>query len=355
MRTHIFSIAFASALFALPAVSQTMSDLGQKPLSTWGIGSAQFSGITPIGVGRYALVSDKEPTDGFYMMNIAQDEQTGEITDVKLEGFKGNPSPIVDDKGISVRDCEGIVWFPSAGTLFISGEGDQAILEYALNGTPTGRRLAVPAIMAADKIYPNYGFEALAYSPEHHLFYTVTESMLRADGTAAGPLAPGATNLLRIQTFGDDLQPRASYAYRMDAGRKAKFGTTYVYGVSEVLPLPDGRLLVLEREANIPRGGIGSECICKLFEVRPSEGWTIDSSTSLQQLDPNRFLVKRLLFTVTTRMNLLQQNFANYEGMCLGRRLADGRQTILLVSDSQGGYGRGPVHLKDYVRVLIID
>ena len=89
--------------------------------------------------------------------------------------------------------------------------------------------------------------------------------------------------------------------------------------------------------------------------MRPSEGWTIDSSTSLQQLDPNRFLIKRLLFTVTTRMNLLQQNFANYEGMCLGRRLADGRQTILLVSDSQGGYGRGPVHLKDYVRVLIID
>lgn len=355
MRRYILSIALAFACLSLPSSSQTLGDLGQKPLSHWGIGSAQFSGITPIGSGRYALVSDKEPTDGFYVISITQDEQTGEITDARLEGFKGNPTPTLDDKGLSVRDCEGVAWFPVAGTLFISGEGDQAILEYALDGTPTGRRLAVPTIMATDKINPNYGFEALAYTSTHHLFYTVTESMLRADGTAAGPLSPGSANLLRLQTFGDDLQPRSAYAYRMDRGRNAKFGTTYVYGVSEVLPLPDGRLLVMEREANIPRGGIGAECVCKIFETRPSEGWTIDSSTSLQQLDPNRFLVKRLLYAITTRMNLLQQNFANYEGMCLGRRLADGRQTILLVSDSQGGYGRGPVHLKDYVRVLIVD
>lgn len=355
MRHYILSIALASSFLPLPSAAQTLSDLGQKPLSGWGIGSAQFSGITPIGSGRYALVSDKEPTDGFYVMSIAQDEQTGEITDAKLEGFNGNPTPTLDSQGLSVRDCEGIAWFHPAGTLFISGEGDQAILEYALDGTPTGRRLAVPAIMGQDKIYPNYGFEALAYSSTHHLFYTITESMLRADGTAAGPLSPGTANLLRLQTFGDDLRPASAYAYRMDSGRKTKFGSTYVYGVSEILPLPDGRVLVLEREANIPRGGIGAECICKIFETRPSEGWTIDSSTSLQQLNPNRFLVKRLLFTFTTRMNLLQQNFANYEGMCLGRRLADGRQTILLVSDSQGGYGRGPVHLKDYIRVLVID
>ena len=32
----------------------------------------------------------------------------------------------------------------------------------------------------------------------------------------------------------------------------------------------------------------------------------------------------------------------------------DGRQTLLLIRDSQGGYGKGPVHLKDYIRVLIL-
>ena len=167
-------------------------------------------------------------------------------------------------------------------------------------------------------------------------------------------MSPGTTNLLRLQTFGDDLRPASAYAYRMDSGRKTKFGSTYVYGVSEILPLPDGRVLVLEREANIPRGGIGSECICKIFETRPSEGWTIDSSTSLQQLDPNRFLVKRLLFTFTTRMNLLQQNFANYEGMCLGPLTKSGRQTLILVSDSQCRQATKHFQMKDNIRVIVL-
>ena len=46
--------------------------------------------------------------------------------------------------------------------------------------------------------------------------------------------------------------------------------------------------------------------------------------------------------------------FANYEGMCLGRPLPDGRQTLLLVNDSQGGYRKGPFRLKDYIKVIVI-
>ena len=41
--------------------------------------------------------------------------------------------------------------------------------------------------------------------------------------------------------------------------------------------------------------------------------------------------------------------------MCLGRRLADGRQTILCVSDAQGGAGRCGVHLRDFLRVVVLD
>lgn len=344
-----------AALFAyFAANAQQAVDLGQKAFSNWGIGAGQYSGIAPLGDNRYAIVSDKEPADGFFTFLIDQDPATGEVTSAYLEGFHGNPSPTLDASGISTRDCEGVAYFPKAGTVFISGEGDQQILEYTMKGVPTGRALNVPRIFSLPNIVGNYGFESLTYCPETHRFWTTTESTLPADGKSAGPSAPGVQNLLRLQAFDDDLNPVAQYAYRMDRGRSEDFGRIYVFGVSEVTALPDGRLLVLEREANIPQAYLNSECICKIFLVDPTQGWQVDSSTSLASLDPNRFLVKQLIATFSTRLTLFRQTFANYEGMCIGRRLDDGRQTLLVISDSQGGYGRGPVRLKDYIRAFIL-
>lgn len=236
----------------LGAAAQSALELKQVPLSRWNVGSAQYSGIAPLGQNRYAVVSDKEPADGFFIFRIDQNAHTGEVTQVYLEGFRGNPSPRVDATGTCLRDCEGIAYLPSAGTVFISGEGDQEILEYALDGKPTGRRLNVPRIFALQHIVPNYGFEALTYSETARRFWTTTESMLPADGAAAGPLHPGVQNLLRLQAFGDNLEPAAQYAYRMDRGRTDDFGKTYVYGVPELTALPDGRLLVLNAKPTLP-------------------------------------------------------------------------------------------------------
>ena len=338
----------------MAATAQTAAELKQVALSKWSVGSAQYSGITPLGDSRYAVVSDKEPTDGFFTFRIYQNPLTGEVTSVMLEGFKGNAHPHVDANGISVRDCEGIAYLPSTQTLFISGEGDQEILEYSLSGQPTGRKLQVPAIFSLKNIVPNYGFEALTYDAATHRFWTTTESMLPIDGQAAGPLHPGVQNLLRLQAFDDNLQPVAQYAYRMDRGRTDDFGKTYVYGVPELTALPDGRLLVLEREANITAGGLSSEVRCKLFIVNPSQGHQIDSSVSLPVLDPNHFLVKKLLADWTTSVQPFKLSFANYEGMCLGRTLNDGRLSLLLISDSQGGYRKGPFQLKDYIKVILL-
>lgn len=350
-----FLASSALALLGGSSLSaQQAVELKQVSLGKWSVGAANYSGITALGNGNYAVVSDKEPQDGFFLFHIAQNAMTGAVEGVRLEGFKGNPNPRLDSKGISARDTEGIAYYPAAKTLFISGEGDQAIWEYDLEGRPTGRQMRVPGIMAADKIVPNYGFEALAYDAHSHCFWTVTESTLPADGAAAGPKHPGAQNLLRLQSFDEDLQPLAQYAYRMDRGIREDFGQTYVFGVPAVTALPDGRLLVLEREANISRGYLSSWVRCKLFEVNPVEAYRIDSSTELKTLDGNRFMTKKLLADFTTRLTPFNLSFANYEGMCLGQTLADGRRTLLLISDSQAGAGVGPVRLRDYLKVLIL-
>ena len=345
---------FLLSLMPLIAGAQRAVELKQQNLSKWKIGTANYSGITALGNNRYAVVSDKEPSDGFYIFQIKQDSLEGKIEQVTLKGFHGNPSPNLNESGISVRDCEGIAFFPGSQTVFIAGEGDQAILEYNLDGTLTGRQLQVPAIFSKDQIVSNYGFESLSYSPETHLFWTVTESSLLKDGTVAGPAHPLGQNLLRLQAFDDHLQPVAQYAYRMDRGKSEDFGKIYVLGVSEVTALPDGKLLVLEREADIPKGNLSAEVICKLFLVDPTQSWQIQNDTDLKTLDPNKFVVKTLVSTFTTKYTPFLHNFANYEGMCLGRKLADGRHTLLMISDSQAGFGKGPFRLNDYIKVLIL-
>lgn len=337
------------------ATAQTAVELKQQSLARWGIGTAQYSGIAPMGEGRYALVSDNEPADGFFVFRIAQDSLTGEVASVTLEGFRGKEAATTDSRGNSLRDAEGVAFVPDSRTVFISGEGDQRVLEYDLQGRPTGRQLAVPACFGTDNIYPNYGFEALAYCPATRLFWTTTECPLRADGVPAGPLNPGGGNLLRIQAFGPDLQPAAQYAYRMDRPSVRKLGGLFIFGVSALAALPDGSLLVLEREADVKPRYMGSTVTCKIFRVRPQESWQIDSQTDMNRLDAHRFMVKEPVAAFTTRVSALRIDFANYEGMCPGIRLSDGRQTILLVSDSQGGAGKGPFRLKDYIKVLVLN
>ena len=61
---------------------------------------------------------------------------------------------------------------------------------------------------------------------------------------------------------------------------------------------------------------------------------------------------RRELAEWTSRFTLTDTRFANYEGMCLGPVLADGRQTLLLLSDSQAGMGRLFWHLRDRLMVV---
>lgn len=329
--------------------SEGQVGIPQQNLAEWGIHAANYSGITPIGDGRYAVVSDKENADGFYIWKISQDAESGRVLSVENEGYFANK---IDPS--SGRDCEGIAWLPKTRTLFISGEGDNRVLEYDLRGQRTGRELAVPEQFS--KTAGNQGLEALGFGGKglRARFWTTSETTLPSDGAAAGPNAPGVKNMLRIQSFRKNLKAAKQYAYRMDAGRSAEFGSPYVFGCPEVCALPDGHLLVLEREANIPNIYIGAEVICKLYLVNPRGSRRIKPSTVLSKLPDNGFMKKELVAEWTTRLSFANIAWANYEGMCLGGKLSDGRQTLLLVSDSQGGYGKGPVRLQDFIKVIVL-
>ena len=321
------------------SIAQTMivKDCGQKAFPGK-IPPGNYSGITHVGGDEYAVVSDKSATDGFFLFRIDVDSVSGEIKNVENLGFRGD--------SLKNADCEGIAYRPSSGTFFISRECDNVISEYDSIGKNTGRKMNVPDVYK--KCAGNYGFESLAYDEESHLFWTINESTLNGDGECATSLNH-VRNVLRLQSFDDNLQPVSQYAYIMDAPMADKKSSNYAMGVSEIAALGSGRLLVLEREFFVPSLKFGAFVRCKLYEIEPGKSEPIPSGGDIGA--NTKFVDKRLVYSFVTRLTLLDWSVANYEGMCLGPKLVDGSRVLILVSDSQDNYGGV---LKDWFRTIII-
>ena len=151
MFSRYLSIFICFAYF-MTLSAQEAKLLRHKGMHLWGIKAANYSGITPLGNNRYAVVSDKEPLDGFYIFTIMQNNKTGDVDYVKADSLVGVVPTVTDTAGISLSDLEGIAYCPSANTVFISSEHQQSIEEYTLEGQKTGRALEVPHLFHKDNI-----------------------------------------------------------------------------------------------------------------------------------------------------------------------------------------------------------
>ena len=297
-----------------------------------------YSGLTWLGGDSYAVVSDKTPESGFFVFHIQTDSVSGDITEVRFEGFRSS--------GEANHDEEGIAFFQKDSTLLISREADNRILEYGMNGKQTGRGLAVPFVFSTAT--PLYGFEALTYNAQTHRFWTTSESTLKADGLQADSKNK-VKNCLRLQSFDEAFMPQEQYVYLMDAADSHPSASNYVMGVASMAALDDGRLLVLEREFLVKPSKLGSFVINKIFCVNPAQSVPVSLEKELDSDSP--YMEKNLLVEWKTSLTLFRQDLANYEGMCLGPRLVDGSQVIVLCADSQNQYGGV---LRDWFRTIVI-
>ena len=275
-----------------------------QPATLLNIDPGEYSGITWLGGNQFAVVDDNLKGGGILRFSIPID------ADGETAGGKE-------------QDNEGIAFVPSESKLYVSSEKHQEIRSYDLNGNDAGTALAVPQDMK--DIVDNLGFEALTYNDSTGLFWTTTEAPLKND-----TFLP---RLLRLQSFDREGKP---------AGRPAKTGrnaTAYVFGIPALAALDDGRLLVLEREVYVPNGGLwdklqGSFTDTHIYLVDPVH-------------DTAGLLRKSLLCSFTTSA----LNLANFEGMCLGPVLPDGRRTLVLIADSQKGSGG---LTNEFVKVILL-
>lgn len=311
-----------------------LSDLSTKENTLTLDITGQFSAITHVSGNRYAIIHDNYKGGGIVYLDFTVNNY-GSLGSVSCEIPAGTSS------ATNNREPEGIAYVPSTNTLFVAAEGDQQILEYDLDGYPTGRRLEVPEDMKKGSSVGNAGFESLAYNANTGLFWTTTENTISRDKN----YTTDGSMLVRLQSFiGSDLKAGKRYLYLTDKPQTDKStANIYAFGISDILALDDGKLLIMEREAHIPNGsiiemGLGTVVYIKLYEVDPVN-------------DKGGILSKRLAKSFSYNTALA---FSNYEGIGFGPTV-NGKQSVLMICDSQDHYGNSYFHLSDKIKVLTIE
>lgn len=377
LRCNILTMFLA---FSLLAGAQDWKVVRENPQKAFPktVAAGNYSGIAHLHDDIYAVVSDKSDSALYFNFRIQVNPKTGELERVENLGFTERTDGNLNDgkpwlgleKGF---DHEAIVKV-SDSTLVIASEGYCRLKEFPI--LPTSADAAKIGYQQnlwesrwpSSDFYPNYNFESLSFDPVHQYLWSIPESTFRKDGQPATP-QNGLANRLRLMRLNwgkmkedsnkeeyseqvnskKDSRYMMTYAYQMDQPSTHKKADIYVMGVSELCVLPDGQLLVLEREAFIPKIKIGAFCKCKLYLINPLNSEVFSMKEKFSSDTP--FLKKRLLTEWKTGLSLSKRSFANYEGMCLGPMLEDGSQVVILLSDSQDQYAGV---LKDWFKTIVI-
>ncbi len=377
LRCSILTIFLA---FSLLAGAQDWKVVRENPQKAFPktVAAGNYSGIAHLHDDIYAVVSDKSDSALYFNFRIQVNPKTGELEQVENLGFTERTDGTMNDgkpwQGLEKGfDHEAIVKV-SDSTLVIASEGYCCLKEFSILPTSAdAAKVGYPQNLwesrwPSSEFYPNYNFESLSFDSVHQYLWTIPESTLRKDGQPATP-QNGLTNRLRLMRLNwgkikedsnkeeyseqvsskKDSRYMMTYAYQMDQPSTHKKADIYVMGVSELCVLPDGQLLVLEREAFIPKIKIGAFCKCKLYLINPLNSEEFSMKEKFSSDTP--FLKKRLLTEWKTGLSLSKRSFANYEGMCLGPKLEDGSQVVILLSDSQDQYAGV---LKDWFKTIVI-
>ena len=377
LRCNILTIFLG---FSLLAGAQDWKVARENPQKAFPktVAAGNYSGIAHLHDDIYAVVSDKSDSALYFNFRILVNPKTGELEQVENLGFTERTDGTLNDgkpwlgqeKGF---DHEAIVKV-SDSTLVIASEGycrlkEYPILHVSADAAKVGYQQTLwESRWSSTDFYPNYNFESLAFDSIRQYLWTIPESTLRKDGQPSTP-QNGLANQLRLMRLDwgkmkedsnkeeyseqvsskKDSRYMMTYAYQMDQPSTHKKADIYVMGVSELCALPDGQLLVLEREAFIPKIKIGAFCKCKLYLINPLNSEEFSMKEKFSSDTP--FLKKRLLTEWKTGLSLSKRSFANYEGMCLGPKLEDGSQVVILLSDSQDQYAGV---LKDWFKTIVI-
>lgn len=243
-------------------------------------------------------------------------------------------------KGGDVPDIETIRVDPLDGSIWYASEGDR---RYGLNpwlrhATREGELLGEMPLPENFKVWKdaekgsrnNLSLEGLTFAPDGKSLWLSLEAPLYEDGPEPTPLHGAVT---RITRFARDGKVLGQYGYQIDAIPAAPApGKAADNGVSEILAVNSHELLVLERAAAQGADGLYTNYV-RVYAM------DIEGATDVQGLPalagasftPAR---KRLVLDLNT---LGLPALDNVEGISWGPLLANGRRSLVLISDDNFG------------------
>ena len=299
---------------------------------------------------RFIFMSDdRTMTDSanpprFYTAALTFNETTFSavqfLSTVTLKQPDGSVFPKVPD--VKVADPESIRLDPVSGNLLWTSEGDRFISatapriidpfvrEMRSDGTFV-REYALPSMfrMSASDTGPrgNLAFEGLAVTPDKTRTVVLAEGPLFTDGPVP-TVSAGAVS--RITVF--DRATGAAltqYAYPVEKVQAVPVPATAfsVSGATEILAITNNKFLVLERSFSV---GVEGNRV-RLYEIDVGKASNVLGTAALVA-GTYTPVTKRLVLDFETLKAQLG-GIANLEGMTFGPKLANGRDTLVVVAD----------------------
>lgn len=272
----------------------------------------------------------------FYTLNI--DINNNKINKINIK----NVTFLKNEKGAlypsNTTDTESIAFSPR-NSLFIGSEGvkntntSPFIKEYDLEGNfKSSVRIPeryIPVEGEKKGIENNFGFESLTIKANGIMpqdpfrLFTATESALVQDVDLKNPQTMLRSRLMHyvINPFGDPVLV-GEHLYLID---NPSLGVLY-NGLSELLALPEeGYLLSLERTLGLRGYGV------KIFQLVMANATDISNQKSLGNNLNNITPIRKKLVLDLQKLGI---KLDNIEGLTFGPRLADGSQSLIMVSDN---------------------
>ncbi|MCC5664505.1 phytase [Nostoc sp. CHAB 5784] len=333
----------------IPAGAAGTVNGGETPLGG-------LSGVTyDAANNRYYAISDDRSQFGparFYTFTADTGVTFTNVTPLKDSNGNLFATFSIDPEGIALTNND---------TVFISSEGEvnptagritnPFIKEFSLTTGQEIGSLLIPSkflpvvedtnsngiVDASDTqtsgVYNNLAFESLTITPDQKTLFTATENALSQDGLRASLTSGSPSRILQYNLLSG--QAEKEYLYITDAIPQPPNPSSGSAdnGLTDLLAIDNrGTLLALERSF---AQGVGNTI--KIYEVSLQGSTDISFYDSLNNLSTEQLAAiqpaqKRLLLNLND-LNL-PNGTDNIEGITFGPKLADGRQSIVLVSDN---------------------
>jgi len=256
---------------------------------------------------------------------------------------EGKPYPDIRKDRIHSADLEAMRYDYSRDEFIWSSEGQRVIRDSI-------RDLQNPAIVIADRngrykdsfALPsnmqirleekgprhNSVFEGLSFDEDYSHVYVNVEEPLYEDGPKAG--TGDSTAVIRFLKFNRKLkQCVAQYIYKIDPVPYPANppGAFKINGVPDILYLGNDKLIVIERAFST--GRIPTDI--KIFLADAANAEDVSLFPTIKTLPADQYISKRLLLDVN---KALPFDIFNIEGVTFGPILANGRRSLVLVTDN---------------------